>query len=203
MKKLITSFLLLFALVATPTKADSFAHTAIAPLSTFGKGITCTTWSLNESKHYWATAAHCVADLSDHFFIQGDSVIVLDRFEEDDLAILKTAQGAKALPLALNQPSIGDRVSTSGYPLGNPNPVASFGQVMALRAEVPIDEGGPFAPPVRHEYSLFTMPIAPGHSGSPVIAQSGVVSIIQIGGGGFAGGLEWRKLVRDTAKYRK
>jgi hypothetical protein len=206
MKRMLLSLLTASSLLFHSTPTNGSAHRtlhAIAPLSILGGQIICTVWSVNEEKHYWVTAGHCI-EADEHYFIEGEAATPVDVNHDLDIAVLHTADGAPALPISDTQPEIGDGVATFGFPLHNAKPVASWGQVMSNDMEVPIPTCPfPFCPDEVHHYIAFTMTALPGHSGSPVLHHGHVVSVVQIGGGGgFSGGLPWRMFVTFLRPYR-
>src|SRR5258708_3370783 len=201
MTHLVTLLLALLIWALPVTAAAPTMLPAVAPLSLMGRGIVCTAFSVNEKKHYWVTAKHCISSTA-HYTIGSEPATVVDQYDVDDLAILKTGLGAPQLELAREQPVVGDSVATVGYPAGSATMVSSWGRVMTLDIKLAVNNGWFAFPDVNH-YMLFTMPVLGGHSGSPVFHAGKVISVMQVGSEGFSGGLGWSQLIRDLKRYTR
>ena len=136
----------------------------------------CTTSSINEKKHYWLTAAHCVEGEGQKFYVMGEEVQVIVRDVGNDIAIVSTPQASlRGLPLAKKSPVLGDFVQLGGHPLGWPTISLITGTVMNLQVN-------PFPEKWPHEHMIVQSVVAPGASGSPVVNSRGeIVSVVQIG----------------------
>ena len=147
----------------------------------------CTSASINSSRNYWLTAAHCVPEpnpetgYAPHIQILGEvaNPVHLDRAK--DLAILQTA--SVHLPIrniAFYPPKLGDQLILAGHtsPIGMAGPILTFGWVAhpSLIPNLP--------PPYDRPQMVIQIPGAPGHSGSPILNKHGdVVSVLQTGWG--------------------
>jgi S1-C subfamily serine protease len=163
----------------------------------------CTTTSIN-SRGYWITAGHCVANLEKHIldprlrFIEGHLADVVAITYEGDMAILHTEDFAlPAVKLSKKAPTWLDPVIMAGHPFG-----------LSAIFVVPGTVANPFAmlDGDPEPYMLFTLPIAGGNSGSCVFNAAGeVISIAQIGfGPGYtpeAGGAPYWHLRQFALKY--
>jgi hypothetical protein len=144
----------------------------------------CTAFSINEQAKYWATAAHCVLQDDDegHTHVRqvrmGNlPVTVMHVNALLDIAVMRAGVSAPAIKLGA-RPVIGDPIRVYGYMWGAFTPTLFNGTIAALNIEA---DGA--------HYTLFDMRVAGGHSGSPILDASGaVVSVMQIGAGGFSGG---------------
>lgn len=136
----------------------------------------CTAESVNIEKHYWMTAAHCVADIGpEGRFIQGVPVVLVDVQTDVDLAVIEVPGLAASFefPLVLAGPSWQEDIIMAGHPFGYPDIFVTRGYVANPKASV---DGTPFM--------VFDMAGAPGNSGSPVInLRGGMISLLQIGWG--------------------
>src|SRR3990167_4804021 len=91
----------------------------------------CTVSSINEKRHYWLTAAHCIEQQDFHYYIMGEEVSIVMRDVANDVAILQTSQvSLKALKLAKKGPEMGDIVQVGGHPFGWLYSILATGQVM-------------------------------------------------------------------------
>lgn len=153
----------------------------------------CTAWSLNEDKHYWATAAHCVLDQATQtveardYKIMNDSASLVAVDPEDDLAVLQTeVMSAPALKITKHAPDWDDEVYSAGFPFGWDEPILSF-HWRYIGTETFEEK----------RFLLFSLAGAPGNSGSPILRKGKVISVWQIGltpFGAFAGGVETEKM---------
>lgn len=185
MKKALATFVLALALLV-PTSAKR-----LSPIQslTYGNQLACTTFSINEQRGVWATAAHCVEDnegvlvTNRDYRIAGEAASVLMWQHEWDLALLT---GAKVERLKLgDRPDVGDSVSVTGFPWGFPSLPTFWGRVASVKAEIPYGDK-----------MLFDMAAAPGNSGSPVVDRDGeVVSVLQDSFQTFSGGCTYKQLV--------
>lgn len=171
---------------------------SVWPLSTGEKNF-CTASSINEARHLWLTAAHCV-DNDGPMLVMGDPIRVIVRDVVNDIAIVSTPRAsAPALRLAKQAPQVQEELRMIGYPFGFPFQVTVRGWVAALSGVV--WEGRP-------PYTLFQITAAPGNSGSAIVNKRGeVVSVLQVTAdrmperGEFAGMLGGA-LFDTLAKYR-
>lgn len=154
----------------------------------------CTVTSINESKHYWLTAAHCVEGTDLFIASRRADLVFVDKAA--DLAILYTdGYSLPALKLRPTQPSVTQPIMLVGHPLGLPQVQVFYGRISSLRTQVDT------AP-----YMLFDMTACGGNSGSAVVdGQDRVVSVLQIGFGegcsSFSGGAPWDVVARLVGKY--
>ena len=149
-------------------------------------GIHCTVSLINDVKHYWLTAAHCVdgddesnpAVAERDFFIDGKEADVIATSFPNDLAILQTRDSnSPALRLAPLAPAYLDPVTMSGYPYGL-GPVITVGHVM--NPAMSVGSG---------LYMTLSIAGCPGNSGSSVVnAEGQVIGVLQVGIGAPQGG---------------
>ena len=141
----------------------------------------CTVNGINQSKHYWLTAAHCVSDLNTKYYVAGAEAYVVMRDTPNDLAIIRTdALTVPALKLAKKGPLMGDFIAVFGFPFGWLDPIYSPGVVMNAKMQPwPEGENGWDA-----YWMLISAQGAPGNSGSAVLNNKDeIVSVVQIGWG--------------------
>lgn len=199
--------------LALPTLLAVFVHTAViatesrprefrsvVPLTALVDGAhrtICTTFSIDEVRQHWMTAAHCLIEgLVVHVEGEPASVVVSD--PSVDVAVIMTRKArAQAVQLSKMMPRYGEPVTNPGYPMGIP--MVLSGTIASPDAEFPY---GP--PPARR--ALFLFAGAKGASGSPILNRRGeLVSIFQTTGpimfdSGVTGGVVWQSLVR-FARY--
>ena len=156
----------------------------------WGDRTFCTAFSINEAKHLWATAGHCLKPDDDDMVpsvmvIQGHPVHTVYLDASADLGIVSGEDiSAPALPLGTQVPRVystlrltNDYIETRGFPYGLPMLVVTQGTMAAHYLFL--------------EHPQFPMPIpcdildvtgAPGNSGSPVLLAGYVVGVVW---GGF------------------
>lgn len=140
-------------------------------------GIHCTAWSLNEARHLWATAAHCVIDednggIADRDYqIRGVRALPIAAERDLDVAVLLSDAKAPQLKVAKVSPNVGDHVYAAGHPLGWSDPIYAEGILMGRESHDPFP----------HTFLLFSLNGAPGNSGSPILKGGRVVSVWQVG----------------------
>lgn len=150
---------------------------------TFNGHNGCTVTSINQEKHYWLTAAHCVDASGDDEptvrAIMGEPIEPVAVDYKVDVAVVQTARAsAPALKLATTAPQLEDPIRMVGYPFGFPFQVTVTGAVAALDAPLANEDGSVT------RFMLVNMTGAPGNSGSAILNTAGeVVSVLQIGWG--------------------
>jgi S1-C subfamily serine protease len=159
----------------------------------------CTTTSVNEAKHLWLTAAHCVANEdmtaidNQDYFIGNEALgyhpaLLVSVDLINDLALLTTPDYAvPALRMSTHDPSYGDKVSVYGHPFGW-NAATLFEGIVSS----PIIQFDPADKP----YMIYQVACAPGNSGSAVLnSHDEIVSVLQISWtrtfGNVCGGSPW------------
>lgn len=175
----------------------------------------CTVTSINEPKHLWLTAAHCV-DTTDDVddlgepkpvvrAIKGEPIhnIVFDK--KHDLAIVQTLTvSAPAVKLADHAPSVpvpgsddqDSLVYVVGYPFGFPFQVNVRGYAAALSGVLDAED--------TQKYALFNLTGAPGNSGSAILNADGkIVSVLQVGWGRSFSPMVGGVVFADLAAYRQ
>src|SRR3990167_7965363 len=159
----------------------------------------CTVSSINEQKHYWLTAQHCVDDRTLTYFIDGDQGIVVMRDVLNDLAILHTESAtAPELKLAPKGPTYADSIYVAGHPFGWPEPLLTIGTVASPVNQFTDEEGWD------RPFMILQLVGAPGNSGSPVVNTSNeVVSVVQIGWGRSFSPIMGGVVYDTLAKYKK
>ena len=179
MKRLFASLAIL-AFLAAPTSAkstfQSFWLKRVLPITSITRQHpVCTAFSVNESKGYWMTAAHCLA-VGEDGQLDGQALEVLAADPEIDLAVL-TGPRRPAFQLATTAPEIGDDVVVIGYAFGSRSPLVLFGRMSNPAANV--YEGVTL--------SVVDLTSGGGASGGPTIDASGrVFCVHQLGNGGLS-----------------
>ncbi len=161
----------------------------------------CSTASIDETRRYWLTAAHCVP-LGEKEYVNGEEVTVVMRDVINDVAVFSTQRvSAPALKLATRPVTYGDDIRIVGHPFGFPDAIITFGKVSNPSSKW--TEEKPYDVP----YMFINVAGAPGNSGSAVVNSKGeVVSVVQItfcGRGGFCpvlGGATF-EVLKTYAKY--
>ena len=144
----------------------------------------CTTFSINEQRKMWGTAAHCVARESEmgqgevrDVFIGDKPTTLMFADIPLDIAVLRAEVSAPAIPFGA-RPQVGDAVRVYGYMWGAYAPTIFFGRIANLNATAD-----------RSHYMIMDMRVGGGHSGSPIVDANGhVVSVMQVSSMGFSGG---------------
>lgn len=139
-------------------------------LTPMGSG-TCTAFSINEQKHYWLTADHCIVDGA-IFVLSDEQMKVEVEFPDQDLAIVSGVPSAKALEIADDFPAVGTAVYKWGF--GNGWSVAWLSEGHT--------SGFLFTnPEFRHIVMVLDLVIVPGDSGSPVLTYDNkVVTVAEL-----------------------
>jgi V8-like Glu-specific endopeptidase len=176
MTKLFAICLLLLTF-SIPLISSNYPKSSLIPLTNASGDSFCTAFSINQQKHFYATAAHCVdstePDLPIPHLMSQRSVTVMMQ-KDLDLAVIRGPFGRPALRLADIDPNVGDDVNLLGYPLGSMDVVIYSGTIVSRRAT---DHRGQF-------FTVFFCLAAPGDSGGPVLNLDGqVISIVQVGWG--------------------
>lgn len=186
-----------------PIEATVPAHVQVFPNPT-GEILyttSCTATSINEKKHYWLTAAHCVMDKSYQYRLHGSLIFDVVVNTYSDIAIITTpGYAAPAIPLATSPPTsckrIDDpscKISVTGYPLGWTKQTTTIGTIAVTSVVVsPI-------PGWSRPLTIFQIAGGPGMSGSAVLSRNQeIVSIIQMAWGyqvsPLMGGVDWQDL---------
>lgn len=121
----------------------------------------CTTWATHyRDQPAWVTAAHCVP-AGETLSVAGVRVSRVRVDVDLDIAILRGGPSAPPLFVAFGVPDLRRAVWTAGFPFGYP---------------VPHVVGGLFSGLARTGIGLWSVPSAPGMSGSPILdAKDGAV----------------------------
>ena len=154
-------------------------------------GVICTTWSINEKKGFWMTAAHCVqpevvwtvpsdpnvqperVETPAYREIDGKVATIVKVDYKIDLALLYADVHQPGFRFGA-YPAVGDTVTVYGFPLGWTDPIATWLRVSNQFIASKWQDGV--------GYMVFDGAIYHGHSGSPVIDRKGkVISVVQAG----------------------
>lgn len=178
--------ILLSALVFMPVvgTSDPLPLASVAPMAqiyydsegtaTFSN--VCTVTGINEKEHYWLTAYHCISDAAPDVkhYVKGEAVGYVMKDPTNDLAVLSTpVSTVPAVKIATVAPSLGDRVTVIGHPLGQVYPIVTVGQIAGLKAVFPSVEGA---------FTFLQVPGAPASSGSAVLNERNeIISVVQRG----------------------
>ena len=174
---LIVAFLLAFAPAADTAKIGDYQ--SVRGLQTPVEGMDgtvelmtmCTAWPTISAQNLsvWMTAAHCIFDdhgkPSDVLTIEGKRVVVEKYFYDErrgwDVALLRGGPRVRPFQVALgNALSVFDQLWSSGYPHGANDQHTVTGTYAGSEDEL----------------DLYSMPVMPGMSGSPVVdTKSGMV----------------------------
>jgi len=130
----------------------------------------CTAFSINQSRHIYATAAHCTGiDMK----LDGNPVGMLYRNDANDLMVLQTAApGKPALKARTKDIKQGLSVAALGYGWGWDQPMLRTGAI-SIADISPKDFGS-------RPHTLFDFPFIGGMSGGPIVDSEGhLVSIVQ------------------------
>ena len=176
---LLTSLLFIGAGVAPTPPLPILAVRAIQLIDGDGHLVNiCSTSSINQARHYWLTAAHCVTLDGHARYIDGDEVQAVMRDVIHDIAILRTFRAvAPSLKLATRAPEFEEKVKVVGHPFGILDPIITHGIVSHPAAQLYVEHGAT-------RFMMVSALIAPGNSGSPVLnSRNEIVSVVQ---GGFA-----------------
>lgn len=165
----------------------------------------CSSASINQQKHYWLTAAHCVEEDGYLRYVGGDQIKVLMRDVVNDVAVFTTVRVfAPALKLAKEAPKTGDIAMIAGYPFGILDPFVTFGKVISPSAQ--LCEGEEEFCGERRFLFVDAM-AAPGNSGSAIMNSKGeLISVLQIGYGrvfGPGGGAPYAVLKQYASYFEK
>lgn len=156
----------------------------------------CTGTSINASKHYWLTAAHCVGVNPIYIDKHLATEVMVD--VASDLAVLVVPEiTVKSLKMQTYWPTVGQYVQMYGHPVGYKEPQYFVGHISSLST---------FIDPEYGHKMMFDMTACGGNSGSAVLnAKDEVVSVLEIGHGRpcstFSGGARWPDMVRLVYKY--
>lgn len=176
----------------------NFTHVqkSVRPLQDMNGRNICTVSSINQDKHYWLTAAHCVLNEEtkepEPVFIETHPTEIVYVDAVLDLAVLKAPElSVVALKMARAMPMVGQPIVVVGHPVGLDQVQLFQGYVASLRTEVEPDSW----------YMMYDMTACGGNSGSLVVNRNDeVVSVLQIGYGrpcsGFSGGATWQAMGR-------
>lgn len=169
----VLSLVLALYLLLTPTPVIL----GIQPISTEGGQGFCTSFSVNQQKRMYVTAAHCVDDQNPdlpegYIFSQRFTIKKFDR--DLDIAVVQGAIGAPEMQVSLTQPEKDDYAWVYGFSHGEELPTEYYGVyknlVMLFDRET-------------HKFQVasgFELQIEKGQSGSPIMDSEGnVISVAQ------------------------
>lgn len=205
MTKTCLFILLTFAASVSPLNFTQ-VQKSVRPLQDMNGRNICTVTSINQDKHYWLTAAHCVLseeapmldgpESVEPTFVETHPTEVVFADRALDLAVLKVAElSVPAVKIAKAMPAVGSVIIVVGHPVGLDQVQLFQGYVASLRTEVEPESW----------YMMYDLTVCGGNSGSVVVnKRDEVVSVVQIGYGrpcsGFSGGATWQALGR-VRKY--
>lgn len=144
----------------------------------------CTVFSINETRGYWATAAHCAVaayqleheEGGELSTIDGKTATIIYIDTWTDTAVLKADAHADAYKLAKKSPEVGDYLYIIGFPYGLTRTRTEG--TMAAR-DIPIPHPS-FNIVVISD--ILDITVAGGNSGSPVLNKNGQVVGVLWGG---------------------
>ncbi len=180
------------------TVADKLAKSVVYIETESGS---CTGFVINSDAHdkdkhqvdYILTAAHCEGP---KLYADQSVATVLWKDTKKDLMVLEVEDlNRPALPLAKDNPKIGDEVASYGFGWGLERPMFRLAHVADDNTYIPEDGiGGPFI--------VTDAQFVPGQSGGPVInAQGEVALIVQRGGGAVGMGVGADVLKSKVGKF--
>lgn len=134
----------------------------IQPLQNDNGFIMCTTFSVDEKRGYWMTAAHCLEEV---MRIGGLGAEPLYVDPGEDVAVLQSTARAKAYRLGRN-PGVGVEIRITGFPYGISVPITTSGTIVTRRI------------PLRGTVSdLYDITVGRGNSGSPALFNGEIVGM--------------------------
>lgn len=138
-----------------------------------GPDGSCTAWSIDQTRDYAMTAAHC--DQKDMLVDNIPAKVVAKDSKKDLLVLEVKGMDKPALHLAKDNPKVGDEVASYGFGLALERPFFRVTHVSDDGLYIPFEGvGGPFI--------LTDTNFIGGQSGAPVVDLSGsVVMIVQMG----------------------
>lgn len=147
----------------------------------------CTSFSINQKKGFWVTAAHCVYEGESS---SGVPIHYLLVDEKADLAVYFGVH-APALKLDTVPPEIGDSIFLMGYPYGSLDPVVFFGRVASPEAQLTKTA----------KAQVLNILGVEGQSGAPILNKRGrVIGVTQNSTrSGIVYGTTW-KVLKETLK---
>lgn len=196
-------------LEAAESPANSVRPLAVITLDEEGPALRnhCTATSIDEARHLWLTAAHCLlSEMTDVGSVESPRYIIGDRAlsvvvsSEADLAVVRTVYAsAPALKLAKHAPRQKDAIQLWGHPFGFRDLVATVGIVSVVEF-LDFAEIGRTQPKM-----LYQIVGAPGNSGSAVLdARGDIISVLQFAWGRsfepFTGGCTYEQLRQFLAQ---
>ena len=198
MRRALLAALLALLVLTVPVVAKLPSHPeSITPLFS-GENVICTTWSVNEKKGLWATAAHCLfswyeidgfvtAVPTANLNIKGTPVTGARADMDADLALMEADVHAPGLKFGA-YPHMGELMTVYGYPGGLNTPLASW-----------LFVSNPYVTFFDRDWMVLDGSVWPGHSGSPVLDKKGrVVAVVLAHGQGRYSGMTfastWQQL---------
>lgn len=176
--------------VAPPHAPDAILPSAtlltyaasVGPVGAWVDGIHvtfCTATAINQARHYWLTAAHCVADPEMAYTVSEAPAHVIVRDVLNDLAILEVPDlDVPGRPLAARPPVVGQVSLLIGYQglTSMQDRVVTFGWI--AHPSLVCFPDGPV--PWNKPFTLVQIVGAPGNSGSAVLNSLGeIVGVAQ------------------------
>lgn len=149
----------------------------------------CSGFVINKEQNYVLTAAHCDGA---SLYAHQRPVVRVYKDRKFDLMILQVDGLRKpALPIASDNPKVGDEVASYGYGMGLDNPILRVSRISEVA--VMIEQGGPFI--------MVDGAFLAGQSGGPVMNKLGeVVMIVQLRGNSVGlgrGAEDFRGRIKD------
>lgn len=211
MKRLLGALMIALAMAGTTLLADfKKVMLSVRPLQSYelteggvsGRNM-CTVTSINESRHYWLTAAHCVLEEdgtnSENLGIDGYTATVAYVNPLADVAVVETPDhpAVRALRFSTRYPQVRDHVTVVGHPVGLSDVQVFEGYISSVRTDTE-NTGTAHDKPVY--YMMFDMTVCGGNSGSAVVNDNDeVISVVQVGYGQgcspFSGGATWQDMM--------
>lgn len=161
---------LALALLAIGCESAPSYTRSVQPLRNAQGGNFCTAFSINESEGLWATAAHCVTtDASEVFTVGSDlaEAIYIDDYWE--IAVVQSQRHGPALPLRSAPLAVEDPVVMWGHP---------YGWLVLTRVEGRVAAVGQPVGAGIVASTIFDITTGGGNSGSPIMVNGEVVSIL-------------------------
>lgn len=170
---LIAAILAASTLFATPASSPRRVN-PVQMLQSEDGGAFCTTFAINEKRHLWMTAAHCLQDEM-AVYVSGDEVHVAAVDHVQDIAVLMTPTvTAKGFHLQDAPPQYGQPIHIIAYGLamGSGDQMLVQGTIASPEAHL-FDRPAPFA--------VLDITACKGMSGGPVLNVEGeLVSLVQL-----------------------
>lgn len=192
--------LALIAALGAVIVLDAHAGTLnpIQPIMYQGEAI-CTAFSINQQKHLWMTADHCIVDVME---IGGGYGSEYWHDPTLDLAVIYTPDvSAPPLRVQRSAPRVGDQIKMVGFPLKFTVPFSVMGRIAVLSVDITDSDGDTF------NRTVYDMTSCRGNSGSPVMnLDHELIGVVTTGLGSpcasMSAGVPWVTVVQTINRLK-